>query len=299
MRYGSVPVFGTTFYTHSWFGVPVQWNGLVYAYYLQKLAEYSGIFPWQQIAEGITISAMYQQWTDGELKGTYPDGFYGYCTEGRGPHINPEDIMVNLYALRGLDPDISTAIVSIDDSRIHISSAAKVQDAILSSDEAEGESLKFNLRYAQNEISYTLIRGFGKMGTETSFYSITANGETLPEVENIQDIPTGCYSYREPDAVYLKLLHPIETVNVEVKRGEIPPEQEQEPSSTPMEDSDEIEEVAQEEQPEIALEEEPETTPEEQPIEETNGQKVEQMDLVEEIDEVSEENKETEEMSEE
>ncbi|MBC8227995.1 hypothetical protein H8E77_00410, partial [bacterium] len=214
MRYGSIPVFGTTFYTHSWFGVPVQWNGLVYAYYLQHLAEHSGIFPWKQIAEGITISAMHQQWTEGELKGTYPDGFYGYCTEGRGPHINPEDIMVNLYALRGLDPDISTAIVPIErseiprigvgDSRIHISSGAKVQDATLSSENAEEtmvdeaqarhvETLKFNLRYIQNEISYILIRGFGKLETESGFYSITANGETLPEVENLQDIPTGCY----------------------------------------------------------------------------------------------------------
>ncbi|MFQ6039776.1 MAG: hypothetical protein ACE5PV_02875 [Candidatus Poribacteria bacterium] len=258
MRYASIPVFGTTFYTHSWFGVPVQWNGLVYAYHLQHLAEYSAIFPWKQIAEGITVSAMYQQWTDGELKGTYPDGFYGYCTEGRAPHINPEDIMVNLYALRGLDPDISTAIVPMGDSRIHISSGAKVQDATLSSQNREGttmeesqaqpaETLKFNLRYAQNEISYTLIRGFGKLTTESSFYSITANGETLPEVENLQDVPTGCYIYRGPDAAYLKVLHPVETVNIEVRRGEIPQEEETEPSAPPVEHSEEVEEVTSEE----------------------------------------------------
>jgi len=278
MRYGSIPVFGTTFYTHSWFGVPVQWNGLVYAYYLQHLAEHSGIFPWKQIAEGIIVSAMHQQWTEGELKGTYPDGFYGYCTEGRGPHINPEDIMVNLYALRGLDPDISTAIVPIGDSRIHISSGAKVQDATLSSENAEEtmaeeaqarhvETLKFNLRYVQNEISYTLIRGFGKLETESGFYSITANGETLPEVENLQDIPTGCYNYQEPDTVYLKLLHPMEAVNIEVQRGEIPQEalheaegcerseaipdeqSEKESEPPPVEHPEEVGEVIPEEQP--------------------------------------------------
>ena len=28
MRFASIPVFGTTFHTHSWFGVPVQWCGL-------------------------------------------------------------------------------------------------------------------------------------------------------------------------------------------------------------------------------------------------------------------------------
>jgi hypothetical protein len=305
MKYGSIPVFGTTFYTHSWFGTPVQWNGLVYAYYLQHLAEYSGIFPWKQIAEGITVSAMYQQWTEGELKGTYPDGFYGYCTEGKGPHINPEDIMVNLYALRGLDPDISTAIVPINDSpllpsleglgvgrgvgvgRIHISSGAKVQDATLSLEAGEGtivdaaksrpvETLKFNLQYAQNEISYTLIRGFGKLQTESNFYSITANGETLPEVENIQDIPTGCYSYREPDSVYLKLLHPMETVNIEVRRGEILQEaphfekggterSEQESASSPPVEHPDLSQPSQDEVGEVTQEEQPVEKP---PVEE-------------------------------
>ena len=114
MQFASIPVFGTTFYTHPWFGVPVQWNGLVLAYYLQRLNQYIDDDKWLQIAEGITISAMYQQWEEGELKGTYPDGFYGFCTEGRGPHLNPEDIMVNVYTLRGLDPGIKTSIVGGD-----------------------------------------------------------------------------------------------------------------------------------------------------------------------------------------
>ena len=104
MHFASIPVFGTTFYTHPWFGVPVQWNGLVLAYYLQRLNQHTEDERWHQIAEGITVSAMYQQWDDGERKGTYPDGFYGFCTEGKGPHLNPEDIMVNIYTLRGLDP---------------------------------------------------------------------------------------------------------------------------------------------------------------------------------------------------
>ena len=129
MHFGSIPVFGTTFYTHPWFGVPVQWNGLVYAYALQHLARHTSESRsqfWSKVAEGVTISAMYQQWAEGELKGTYPDGFYGYCTEGRGPHINPEDIMVNLYTLRGLDPDISTGILRVQDNRIHVSSGARI-----------------------------------------------------------------------------------------------------------------------------------------------------------------------------
>ena len=124
MQFASIPVFGTSFHTHPWFGVPVQWNGLVLAYYLQRLNRHTENDSLLQIAEGITVSAMYQQWEDGELKGTYPDGFYGFCTEGRGPHLNPEDIMVNVYTLRGLDPGIKTAIVG----KIHLSSGAMVDE---------------------------------------------------------------------------------------------------------------------------------------------------------------------------
>ncbi|MCX7643614.1 MAG: hypothetical protein N2116_07405, partial [Armatimonadetes bacterium] len=35
----TIPVFGSTFYTHSWLGMPVQWCGLVYAYQIQRLAK--------------------------------------------------------------------------------------------------------------------------------------------------------------------------------------------------------------------------------------------------------------------
>ena len=150
MRYASIPVFGTTFYTHSWFGVPVQWNGLVYAYYLQRLNQHIQDDNWQKVAEGITISAMYQQWTDGELKGSYPDGYYGFCTEGKGPHINPEDIMVNVYTLRGLDPGVKTVI----SGSIHLSSGAK-PEAVTTSRNGE---IKWTLNYAENETSHTFDR---------------------------------------------------------------------------------------------------------------------------------------------
>ena len=154
MQFASIPVFGTSFYTHPWFGVPVQWNGLVLAYYLQRLNRHTEDDRWVQIAEGITVSAMYQQWEDGELKGTYPDGFYGFCTEGKGPHLNPEDIMVNVYTLRGLDPGIKTAIAG----EIHLSSGATVDGLTLTNN----GQLNWQLSYAANETSYTLIIGYGR-----------------------------------------------------------------------------------------------------------------------------------------
>ena len=235
MHFASIPVFGTTFYTHPWFGVPVQWNGLVLAYYLQRLNQHAEDERWHQIAEGITVSAMYQQWDDGEHKGTYPDGFYGFCTEGKGPHLNPEDIMVNFYTLRGLDPNIKTVITG----DIHLSSGAKV-DALISTNDGQ---LNWQLSYAENEISYALIVGYGRVpqalrakyqfasspddtatadGEESPSDSKSNNGfgkyaETeVPLAQTLEDVESGWLYIEDKDAILVKYLHPTTDVQFEI-----------------------------------------------------------------------------------
>ena len=235
MHFASIPVFGTSFYTHPWFGVPVQWNGLVLAYYLQRLNQYTEDERWSQIAEGITVSAMYQQWEDGELKGTYPDGFYGFCTEGKGPHLNPEDIIVNVYALRGLDPGIKTTIVG----DVHLSSGAKI-DALAVTDAGQ---VNWQLSYAENEASYALVVGYGRApqglrvrypitspadDTPTSDAEEPSNdaepvdgqnkyAETeIPATETLDDVESGWLYIEDKDAILVKYLHPTADVQFEI-----------------------------------------------------------------------------------
>ena len=222
MHFGSIPVFGTTFYTHPWFGVPVQWNGLVYAYVLQHLARHTSESQsqlWSKVAEGITVSAMHQQWTEGELKGTYPDGFYGFCTEGRGPHINPENIMVNLYTLRGLDPDISTGICRVKGNRIHVSAGAKIDGL----DHDDSDRLMFTLRYVQNETSYCTIAGYGRRFDETESsgpVAIRTGSRELPLVDSLSTTESGWLYREEKDIIFIKYKHLMETTDFEV----FPPE---------------------------------------------------------------------------
>ena len=205
MQFASIPVFGTTFYTHSWLGVPVQWNGLVYAYYLQRLNQHTQDEKWRKIAEGITISAIYQQWTDGELKGTYPDGFYGFCTEGKGPHLNPEDIMVNVYMLRGLDPGVKTAIAG----SIHLSSGANPETVNTS---RNGE-LKWTLNYPENEISHTLIIGYGQSPSLMRAQIAQSDGDKddspfdIPQVDSLEEVTSGWRYLEEKDAILIKQVH--------------------------------------------------------------------------------------------
>ena len=236
MHFASIPVFGTTFYTHPWFGVPVQWNGLVLAYYLQRLNQHIGDEHWHQIAERITISAMYQQWDDGELKGTYPDGFYGFCTEGKGPHLNPEDIMVNVYTLRGLDPGIKTAVAG----EVHLSSGARVNAAT----QTDAGQLKWQLSYAEGEVSYTLIAGYGHSPQKLQVrYEFAPPAETevsdaeessdddaasnalkkyaeteIPAVETLENVESGWLYIQDKDTIVVKYLHPTTDVQFELSR---------------------------------------------------------------------------------
>ncbi|MBT3374371.1 MAG: hypothetical protein HN742_17730 [Lentisphaerae bacterium] len=71
LRYGSIPIFGSTWWTCTWFGRPVQWNGMRYANALLQLAEHDDSFPWETVAKGILISGLYQQGFDPENEENY------------------------------------------------------------------------------------------------------------------------------------------------------------------------------------------------------------------------------------
>ena len=104
MKYATIPIFGATFYSGSWFGVPVQWNGLDYAYGCLELAKYDKSFPWRQIGEGITISGMNMQSTRPKDYGTYTDNWNVVTnSECVGCMLSPGGIMSNVLRLRGLD----------------------------------------------------------------------------------------------------------------------------------------------------------------------------------------------------
>ncbi len=69
----SIPVFGATWYQGSWFGRPVQWNGLCYACSLLRLAQYDQSRDWRRLAEAIIHSGMHQQDQEGENVALWPD----------------------------------------------------------------------------------------------------------------------------------------------------------------------------------------------------------------------------------
>jgi hypothetical protein len=101
--YATVPVFGATQWTGSWFGLPVQWCGLVYADALYRLARYDGAGPWKRLADGIAASGIQQSWpaSDADLGGLLPDSF-APATQTRNPvAINPGTVQACAIRLFG------------------------------------------------------------------------------------------------------------------------------------------------------------------------------------------------------
>jgi len=211
-RYATIPIFGTTFFSHSWLGVPVQWCGLVYAYALQELAEFDDRYPWLTIAEGIVNSAMHQQLTEGELIGTLPDSYGDYFITARGAYINPENIMTNVHALNGNSLNIRT--VFLDKPGRHAMRVSANSD--IDETKIDGRRIQFSLT--------------SKPGRETSIVVapleqkpkwITINPKrVLKEANPLFGESSGWRYLPKQRAVLIRAKHKTEQVSFTVERGD-------------------------------------------------------------------------------
>jgi len=110
MLYSTPPVFGATQWRHSWFGLPVQWVGGVYAYALTLLAPYDDSLDWNHLARGILISAEQQQYPDGPNAGLLPDSFNIPHQRRQPADINPCALLSLRMVLDGQLDFLSVAI---------------------------------------------------------------------------------------------------------------------------------------------------------------------------------------------
>jgi hypothetical protein len=114
MVYSTPPVYGATNWrAPCWFGLPVQWVGIVYAYALAKLGPYDNTLDWNQLARGILVAGEQMQFPDGRYVGLLPDAFELRSQERRPWRINP----CSLVSLRMvLDGSVSFLSVASDDN---------------------------------------------------------------------------------------------------------------------------------------------------------------------------------------
>lgn len=219
----TIPVFGSTFYSHTWLGVPVQWCGLVYAFHVFHLAaelernalpKTDSPLPlslnfssadWRRVAELITASATHQQFGEGERIGAYPDSISNF-TQRNPAFINPEDILVNVLALHGQDPDIQTARIKTANGTVVISSGARIERA-----KATDENVILDLNFFKNESSHTLL-------SLPKPSAVKANGVRLNESPNPMLQEVGWWWDSKHSRLYVTVQHPQPTVRLEIFR---------------------------------------------------------------------------------
>jgi len=199
----------------------VQWCGLVYAYHILHLAEElehvslpdtDSPLPlalnfspqdWKRVAELITVSAIYQQFSGGERVGAYPDSISRF--EQRNPvYINPEDILINVLALNGRDPDIKTSRIKSDGGEIVISSGGEIANV-----EATSNGARWRLRFFPGEPSHSLVVGL-KPG------SVFVDGKRLESSAGPVRRSAGWWWDEEKQRLYLTAWHERETAQVEI-----------------------------------------------------------------------------------
>lgn len=210
MRYGSVPVFGATFYTGSWFGKAVQWNGLVYSHALFLLANHDSSYDWRTIAEGVATSGIHQQVvTPGSLMGTYPDGWNMVGNNPQPVYINPEDILKNVYFMLDKSPELTTLqLGSAQASQTGTVLITGLVDDMTVQSFVPGQYISLNIKNKVGETTRLLVAGW----TQPVGGNVWEGETTLPKVTNIDTTSEG-WQTKSPHLL-IRFVHELETETI-------------------------------------------------------------------------------------
>ena len=190
---GSIPVFGATWYQGSWFGRPVQWNGLRYANALMKLAEYDESYPWRKIAECVIRSAIHQQDFEGENAALWPDNISAIDSEKCPWVFGPRMIVRNVLKLTGRDEDPATVILGEGERRLHVTATAKLSETAW-----DGRELSFRLAYPRGEQGVVLVSNVARP------QAVVLDGEPVAERDDIEQGAQPGWRY-DPANAYLAI----------------------------------------------------------------------------------------------
>ncbi len=182
MRYASVPFFAVTLMDKKpWFGVAAQWNGLVYARELFRIARYDRSMRWHRIGRAITQCGMQLQKTDNgarsELAGFYPDAYN--VVEGREYYplrLNPQFITRNVLHLLGEELEPRCEVVARHERRARVATVAHML-AIRSSP----RQLVVRLGYHAGETCYLTLAECDKPS------QVRWGGAKLDEIDDLAD----------------------------------------------------------------------------------------------------------------
>jgi hypothetical protein len=215
MQGGSIPIFGATFFTGSWLGRIVQWNGLEYADVLLDLALYDDSFDWRSVADNLIASGLRQQRTEPEYLGLYPDSWG--MVDGSiswGLMLGPQTLVRLVLKQRGRQPDGHLRLFRSGDHLVTLQTVGDLSNVVVGQGR-DGQVVtdlgpapfkaSWTVQYNLAETSYAALVGV------TRPTGVFVDGQDWPEVKNLDQAARG-WSYSEAlGAVLLKLQHRLPT----------------------------------------------------------------------------------------
>ncbi len=207
MRYGSIPVFGATWYQGSWFGNIVQWNGLRYAYALFKLCEADPHAEpvWKQVATGITRCAMYQQSTSGDNLALWPDSYHTITDVRAAWDFAPRQILKNVYHLLGREEEPRTWRLQ---DGVRLTTSGQISKATLA-----GNTLRAEVRNPPGESGQLLVSAVAVP------QAVLVNGKVVNPVDQFSrhDRRAPCWRYAHEHRALTIWYGAQEQVEVEIQ----------------------------------------------------------------------------------
>ncbi|MCL5270098.1 MAG: thrombospondin type 3 repeat-containing protein [bacterium] len=157
MLYDTIPVYGATWYTGSWHGRPVQWQGIEMAHSLLTIAQIDDTLDWRKIARGLLTSGCLQFRLEPGWHGLFPDSWDLMNGTFSTFLLSPGRIAAGLSDLLGY-PLTQTTIVPTGEGDIHISALGEVLNATVTP-QGSGWRLSFDLRHTPRQRIFTLVSG--------------------------------------------------------------------------------------------------------------------------------------------
>jgi hypothetical protein len=178
---------------------------LAYAY--QKLAPLDRSLDWARLADLLTVSAMYQQGTEGGEKCLWPDSISA-VDGGRASWVfAPAQIDQCVYKRMGRDMQPTTVIVGEADPRIRLNTGAQVTKASL---DPGDKVLRATLKYPPGDTSYVVLAAIEKP------WGVRVNGRKLPESATLEQDDGPGYRYADDIGLLtVKIIH-ADTDHLEV-----------------------------------------------------------------------------------
>lgn len=193
MLYGGLYGYGSSQFSHHWFGILVQWIPMVYARDLIALEEYNHSQNWGRIANGIVTSALWQMFDRPPYDGFLPDAFSLDSFMPSGPAFAPTLMLDSFLACSlGHDWRPQTAIVREGGARCHVTSSRRPGDTALS----DG-MLTFTLHEPEFQHCRAIVAG----ATATS--TVKVDGKALPQSPDLESMDE-CWSLDQQGLVLIK-----------------------------------------------------------------------------------------------